>query len=174
MKIADFGFAKRVTHENCLKTICGTAQYAAPEILDVKVAGYDHRADIWSLGILAYVLLGGYEPFVGPLEKLAVDIMRGEYEFHDEYWSDISPSAKEMISSMLHVRPDRRITAEQALCCKWMAIEEESLTLKDLSLAQEHLRISISSTDEARLAAQAVRIANFLLDIIFSLGGESR
>jgi serine/threonine protein kinase len=158
VKIADFGFAKKVTGENCLKTLCGTAQYVAPEILDMKCDGYDQRADVWSLGIVTYVLLGGYAPFDGgPLEKLANDVMRGEFEFHEDYWSDISPAAKDLITSMLQVRPERRITAGEALSCKWMEVEEESLTLKDLSCTQKKLRANIPPVEKVKTTVHAVR-----------------
>lgn len=158
MKIADFGFAKKVTGENCLKTLCGTAQYVAPEILDLKCDGYDQRADVWSLGIVTYVLLGGYAPFEGgPLEELASAIMLGEFEFHEDYWKNISPAAKDLITSMLQVRPERRITAGEALSCKWMEVEEESLTLQDLSSTQRKMRSSLPSTGKVKTPARAVR-----------------
>jgi serine/threonine protein kinase len=158
VKIADFGFAKKVTGENCLKTLCGTAQYVAPEILDLKCDGYDQRADVWSLGIVAYVLLGGYAPFDGPLEELAHDVLLGEFEFHEEYWSCISPAAKDLISSMLQVRPERRITAGEALSCKWMEVDEESLSLMDLSRTQKKLRERVPPAErKVKAAVHAVR-----------------
>jgi len=149
VKIADFGYAKRVTHENSLKTLCGTAHYVAPEILDSKVKGYDQRCDIWSLGVFAYVLLGGYPPFEGVLESLADEILQGRFEFHDEYWSDISKSAKEMISSMLIVEPSRRISASQALSCRWMEIEDETLIVKDLTRTQDSIRQTLDPSDKS-------------------------
>lgn len=52
IKIADFGFAKRVSSPNCLNTLCGTALYVAPEVLDLTSKGYDQRADMWSVGVI--------------------------------------------------------------------------------------------------------------------------
>jgi serine/threonine protein kinase len=140
IKIADFGFAKRVPRKNCLRTLCGTAQYVAPEVLDLNSPGYDHRADMWSVGVVVYILLGGYAPFEGPVHELAQVICKGDYCFHDKYWADISNEAKEMISSLLEVNPDRRVSAEEALQSKWMTLEEESLMTKDLSGAQANLQ----------------------------------
>ena len=54
IKIADFGFAKKVPRPNCLRTLCGTAQYVAPEVLELKDTGYDTRADMWSVGVVVY------------------------------------------------------------------------------------------------------------------------
>jgi serine/threonine protein kinase len=165
VKIVDFAFAKKVTHENCLKTLCGTAQYVAPEILDTNVQGYDHRCDIWSLGVFAYVLLGGYPPFEGILEDLAKEIMRGYYEFHEEYWSEISDSAKQMIAAMLVVNPAERISAADALSCKWMEAEEEQLILRDLTGAQESIRKTLQPTEKVKMAVTAIIARNKLMSI---------
>jgi calcium/calmodulin-dependent protein kinase I len=124
IKIADFGFAKKVTKKKCLSTLCGTAAYVAPEVLDLKAKGYDERADMWSIGVVVYILLGGYAPFEGPIEELAVTILKGDYEFHDDYWSHISSEAKDLI----------------ALQCDWMMAEEETLTVNDLSIAQKQIK----------------------------------
>lgn len=156
VKIAEFGFAKKVTHENSLKTLCGTAHYVAPEILDRTVTGYDQRCDVWSLGVFAYVLLGGYPPFEGVMEDLADEITKGEFEFHDEYWSDISESAKDMISSMLVVDPKKRVSASQVLRCQWMGMEDENLIAKDLTKAQESIRRTLSNDLDLISFASAV------------------
>ena len=165
VRVANFGFAKKVTHENCLQTLCGTANYVAPEILDQQVRGYDHRCDIWSLGVFAYVLLAGYSPFEGVHENLAVEILRGQYVFDEEYWCDISDSAKRMISSMLLVDPTQRITAAQALSCKWMETEEERLVLRDLSSAQKSIRENLKPTAKVKAAVNAILAQNKFLSI---------
>jgi len=140
IQIADFGFAKKVPKPNCLKTLCGTAQYVAPEVLDLQSGGYDHRADMWSVGVVVYILLGGYAPFEGPVQELAKAICKADYCFHDKYWSEISDAAKSMISSLLEIDVERRLSAEEALQCPWMTIEEEALNANDLSGAQEVLQ----------------------------------
>ena len=63
IKLADFGFAKKVTGDLSLSTLCGTAQYVAPEILDFQVEGYDERCDMWSVGVVTYILLGKFLRF---------------------------------------------------------------------------------------------------------------
>jgi serine/threonine protein kinase len=140
IKICDFGFAKRVPRPFCLRTLCGTAQYVAPEVLDLQSAGYDQRADMWSVGVVVYILLGGYAPFEGPVHELAQAICKADYCFHDKYWSDISEAAKKMISQLLQVDCTKRLSAEEALQCPWMIIEEETLTVKDLSGAQAAMK----------------------------------
>ena len=140
IKIADFGFAKRVVKPNCLRTLCGTAQYVAPEVLDLQSSGYDQRADMWSVGVVIYILLGGYAPFEGPVQELARAICKADYCFHDKYWADISDSAKDMIDHLLQVNPVVRLTAENALQCKWMTIEDEALMVTDLTGTNERLK----------------------------------
>lgn len=88
---------------------------------------------MWSVGVVTYILLGGYAPFEGPPDELAQFIIRGDYEFHDKYWSDISESAKDMISNMLQVDPQLRLTSDDALRCEWMGLNAEQLASKDLS-----------------------------------------
>ena len=82
--LTNFGFAKRVTSEECLLTQCGTPGYVAPEIL--RDVPYGQKADMWSLGVIAYILIGGYPPFIEQNQsKLFRKIKRGSYEFHVEY-----------------------------------------------------------------------------------------
>jgi len=165
VRVANFGFARKVTHENCLQTLCGTADYVAPEILDQRVQGYDERCDIWSLGVFTYVLLGGYPPFEGVHDNIAIEILRGEFEFHEEYWGDISDCAKQMISHMLLVDPRQRITASVALSCKWMETDEERLVLRDLSLAQNSIRENMKPTKKVKAAVSAILARNKFLSI---------
>ncbi len=128
-----------MTGDLSLSTLCGTAQYVAPEILDFQVEGYDERCDMWSVGEVTYILLGGYAPFEGPPDELAQFIIRGDYEFHDKYWADISESAKDMIHGMLQVDPDCRLMAMDALSCAWMGLSPEELASRDLGGAREQM-----------------------------------
>ena len=168
IKLADFGFAKKVTGELSLSTLCGTAQYVAPEILDFQVEGYNERCDMWSVGVVVYILLGGYAPFEGPPDELAQFIIRGDYEFHDKYWADISESAKDMIHGMLQVEPDYRLTATDALSCEWMGLAPEELAAKDLGGAKSQMeRSALQSSDNegAKKALQALVKTNKYLSL---------
>jgi serine/threonine protein kinase len=170
IKIADFGFAKRVPKPNCLRTLCGTAQYVAPEVLDLESDGYDHRADMWSVGVVIYILLGGYAPFEGPVHELARVITKGDYEFHDKYWCDISDAATNMISNLLQIDPERRLSAEEALQCPWMIIQEESLAVKDLTGAQAVLQERQKHSEPAANQVPALTNKFESLDVSFTQG----
>mmetsp|Transcript_44514 Transcript_44514/g.107258 ORF Transcript_44514/g.107258 Transcript_44514/m.107258 type:complete len:1230 (-) Transcript_44514:3643-7332(-) len=165
VKLADFAFAKRCVKENSLLTLCGTAQYVAPEILDEHSAGYDQRCDNWSLGVFAFVLLGGYPPFEGVTGDLANEIKNADYKFHDEYWKDVSASAKEMIRSLLVVNPKKRATASDALACEWMASEEEQLVLRDLSTVQSQINDKVEPKNKVKMAVQTIIARNKFMSI---------
>lgn len=131
IKIADFGFAKKVYTPNSLTTQCGTPGYVAPEILEG--VAYDTKSDMWSLGVIVYILLGGYPPFIEQNQReLFRKIRKGQYEFHDEYWSAVSPDAKDLISSLLAVDPAKRLSAEEAKSHKWMIKDGDILANTDL------------------------------------------
>lgn len=131
IKIADFGFAKKVKVPNSLTTQCGTPGYVAPEILEG--VPYDQKADMWSLGVIVYILLGGYPPFIEQNQRdLFRKIRKGQYEFHEEYWGQVSSDAKDLISSLLTVSPARRLSADEALRNKWISSDGAALAAKDL------------------------------------------
>lgn len=133
VKIADFGFAKRCLKPRSLKTQCGTPGYVAPEILEGQL--YDTQADMWSLGVIVYILLGGYPPFIEQNQReLFRKIRKGQYEFHEEYWGQVSAEAKQLIGSLLTVDPSKRMTADNSLSHLWITEDGASLASHDLGL----------------------------------------
>ena len=140
IKIADFGFAKRCPKPKCLSTQCGTPGYVAPEILEGTK--YGTKSDMWSLGVIMYILLGGYPPFTEKTQRdLFRKIRRGDYEFNADYWGEVSQEAKDLISSMLTVDPDKRISAQEALLNPWITgISDEVLEGKALVKNLEALK----------------------------------
>lgn len=134
LKLGDFGLAVEVTEP--LYTVCGTPTYVAPEILNES--GYGLKVDIWATGVITYILLCGFPPFVSATnnqEELFDQILRGNYEFHSPYWDDISESARELIVQMIQVDQDKRFSAQEVLDHPWVS-DDEAL---DRNL---HLRVS--------------------------------
>mmetsp|Transcript_19055 Transcript_19055/g.43381 ORF Transcript_19055/g.43381 Transcript_19055/m.43381 type:complete len:333 (-) Transcript_19055:289-1287(-) len=134
IKIGDFGFAKRVAKPKSLSTSCGTLSYMAPELIRRQL--YDERADIWSIGVILYILLGGYSPFNDqiPDKELAREIVSGKVIFHKEYWRGVSNEAIDLIRSLLTVDMDSRPNAKWALLHPWIAsISDFHLSSRDLS-----------------------------------------
>ncbi|XP_009993295.1 PREDICTED: serine/threonine-protein kinase DCLK3 [Chaetura pelagica] len=119
LKLADFGLAKQVTKP--IFTVCGTPTYVAPEILAEK--GYGLEVDMWAAGVILYILLCGFPPFRSQdrdQEELFKIIQLGHYEFLSPYWDNISAAAKDLITRLLIVDPQKRYTARQVLQHPWI------------------------------------------------------
>jgi calcium/calmodulin-dependent protein kinase I len=160
VKIADFGFAKKVYERNSLTTQCGTPGYVAPEILEGTP--YDERADMWSVGVILYILLGGYPPFIESTQRdLFRKIRKGEYEFHEEYWGTVSIEAKELISSLLTVDSNERLTAKQGLENEWILGDDVKLAKRDLGVNLEKFR-NFNGKRKLRAAVSAIIAMNKL------------
>lgn len=120
--------------------------YVAPEIL--KGHPYDQAVDMWSVGVIIYVALVGYPPFLEQDQRVMLDkIRRGEYEFYQEDWVSISVQAKELIKRLLNIDPDNRLSAPNALRHDWIAhIDSDELERTHLRASLGHL-VKRSSVD---------------------------
>jgi len=117
--LSDFGLSKIIGEEQMMRTACGTPYYVAPEVL--AATGYDKEVDLWSVGVITYLLLCGFPPFYGDgLPEVFEQIMKAEYDFPEPYWDDISSEAKDLINHLLVVDPAKRLTADQALQHPWI------------------------------------------------------
>lgn len=103
-----------------MMTACGTPGYVAPEVL--MQIGYDFQCDMWSLGVILYILLCGYPPFSAKrMKDLYSKIKKGDYSFPDKYWHNISDDAKGVVRQLLQVNSQKRLTAPQLLKLPWIA-----------------------------------------------------
>ncbi|XP_075154732.1 MAP kinase-activated protein kinase 2 [Haematobia irritans] len=124
LKLTDFGFAKETLIKDTLQTPCYTPYYVAPEVLGPEK--YDKSCDIWSLGVIMYILLCGFPPFYSN-NGLAISpgmkkrIRTGQYDFPNPEWKNVSQSAKDLIKGMLNVDPSKRLTIEEVMRNKWIA-----------------------------------------------------
>ncbi|KAI6175836.1 Calcium/calmodulin-dependent protein kinase type 1 [Aphelenchoides bicaudatus] len=118
--ISDFGLSKITTEESgIMATACGTPGYVAPEVLQQKP--YGKAVDIWSIGVIGYILLCGYPPFYDENDaNLFAQIIDGRYEFDSPYWDEISDSAKDFISHLMCCNPEQRYSCERALGHPWI------------------------------------------------------
>ena len=139
IKVADFGLARHQGPTNPMRTTCGTPGYVAPEVLDPRLwgpSGYGPAIDVWSIGVVLYILLCGFPPFYSEnTSTLFRQIRRGDYSFPSPYWDCISDSAKDLVRRMLVVDPSKRLTAEQCLQHRW--IVNASLQ-EDKALGAQH------------------------------------
>lgn len=102
-----------------------TPYYAPPEIL--RFQKYDISCDIWSLGVIMYILCCGYPPFYSTQGKrlspgMEKRIKRGQYDFPENEWGLISDQAKSLIDGMLETQPDRRLTIDKIIRNKWLLV----------------------------------------------------
>ena len=138
IKLADFGFAKKVNGKS-LDTQCGTPGYVAPEIL--KGAKYGTEVDMWSCGVIVYILLGGYPPFHDDNHAILYrKIKAADYTFEPQYWDQVSDDAKDLIKKMLVVDPDKRLTADQALRHPWFLVGDHELISRNLSTTLDTMK----------------------------------
>jgi len=138
IKVADFGLAKKVPRKG-LKTFCGSPSYVAPEI--IKRLPYNTQCDVWSLGVIAYILLGGYSPFGEASDSaLFKQIETASYEFHPQFWDGVSNDAKDFIDALLNSDPRKRLTCAQALSHRWMVASGDVLAAQSLVGTQQKLQ----------------------------------
>ncbi|XP_022216673.2 ribosomal protein S6 kinase 2 beta [Drosophila obscura] len=172
LKLCDLGFAKQLRADNgLLMTPCYTANFVAPEVL--KRQGYDLACDIWSLGVLLYIMLSGRTPFAStPNDSPEVILKRigsGHIDFSSSRWALISAPVKELLRQMLHIVPENRPTVAQILEHSWVRdqfagsveLTEYTAALPQLSLGaqqqqQNHISIALRGAVDATFRAIAI------------------
>lgn len=118
LKATDFGLSVFFNPGQVFKDLVGSAYYVAPEVLR---RNYGVEADVWSAGVILYILLSGVPPFWGENEKNIFDaILRGHIDFSSDPWPSISSSAKDLVKKMLRADPKERLTALEALNHPWI------------------------------------------------------
>ncbi|KAI5963245.1 uncharacterized protein KGF55_003037 [Candida pseudojiufengensis] len=144
IKLADFGLAKQLIDDDqfkvALKTPCGTAGYTAPEVITCnsnttnskhftnnnKKNQYSKAVDIWSLGCFLYTILCGFPPFYDDdSNDVTMKIIKGDFVFLEPWWDEISIEAKDLITKMLNINPEKRITIEEIWNHSWLKNEQE-------------------------------------------------
>jgi len=139
IKVTDFGLSRVYNHDMIMQTACGTPGYVAPEVLECK--GYDKEVDMWSAGVIMYILLCGYPPFYSENEpELFESIMQANYSFHSPYWDHISEEAKDLINHLLVVDPTERLTATEAIHHPWFSSDSDASHTPMRSEMREKLR----------------------------------
>jgi len=123
LKLIDFGFSKIWDPHIKMRASCGTLSYVAPEVVTGDL--YTSQCDLWSLGVIAFTLIGGYMPFYGRQEAQIDQIARGIYVFKPERWDKVSAQAKDFVKALLVVDPEARLTAERALAHEWLRARQE-------------------------------------------------
>lgn len=151
IKITDFGLANLQRPGMLMRTVCGTPNYVAPEVL--KETGYNGlQADVWSCGVMLFVMLSGCLPFDDPvLEELFKKVQRGEFQMS----SKISPGARDLISQMMVVDCNKRMTLEGVIKHPWFQKNFDRGVFDSLSRASGQ-QVQVASVDKHAGAAKQV------------------
>uniref|UniRef100_A0A8C0IMG3 Protein kinase domain-containing protein n=1 Tax=Chelonoidis abingdonii TaxID=106734 RepID=A0A8C0IMG3_CHEAB len=126
IKIIDFGLARRLgEREGPVKVMHGTAEFMAPEVIAFEPVGF--TTDMWSIGVICYILLSGDSPFQGNSDMETLhNVTAAQWEFDEETFSEISQEAKDFISQLLQKDSRRRLPSDQALVHPWLRKTEQS------------------------------------------------
>jgi calcium-dependent protein kinase len=145
IKLIDFGLSKQFYEFDeigdgkvlRMQTKAGTSYYMAPEVLNEN---YSEKCDYWSLGVLLFLMLGGYPPFEGENdEEILESVKRMEYTFDDPSWYNVSDEAKDLISHLL-VPESERYTIPQILKHPWIkthnSTDHNIVNMKSMEIIQ--------------------------------------
>ncbi|XP_015694199.1 calcium-dependent protein kinase 17 [Oryza brachyantha] len=165
IKLADFGLATYIQPGRSLSGMVGSPFYIAPEVL---AGGYNEAADVWSAGVILYILLSGIPPFWGKTKSKIFECIRStELRFPSDPWDKVSDSAKELVTEMLRRDPRHRLTAMQVLEHPW--IQEHADQSQD-SCGHCH-EINLRGEDHGSCSLSTPPVASCSRDVSFNAGG---
>ncbi|OQR95061.1 calcium/calmodulin-dependent protein kinase [Achlya hypogyna] len=175
IKVADYGCASTVAAAMDPSTarFCGTLAYAAPEIHDAQP--YGPPVDIWSIGVIAFILLCGNFPFSDPEPLLlSYKVTTGDYSFDEKEWGHVSDEAKEFISELLAVDPARRPTATALLAHPWLRASKKAADHAGVGASEIVTSLLPTPTQRYRKCSSAVlEELNMLIAAISSRDSSS-
>jgi len=152
LKIIDFGIACRFVPGEVLTNTSGTAFYMSPQVIQ---GGYNELCDVWSSGVVLYILLCGYPPFMGRTEdEILSRVCSGRYSFPENDWKGVTDDAKSLIGKLLAYAPKQRCSAEAALEEPWL--KDASGCAPDTPLQASHLDSLRSFSGSNRLKRAAL------------------
>uniref|UniRef100_A0A8C0YBE1 Myosin light chain kinase, smooth muscle-like n=1 Tax=Cyprinus carpio carpio TaxID=630221 RepID=A0A8C0YBE1_CYPCA len=139
IKIIDFGLASKLEPGKHLMVLHGTPEFVAPEVVNYEPV--DVATDMWSIGVICYILLSGESPFQGnsDAETLAL-VTAAQWDFNPESFDDITEEAKDFISSLLRKDKRTRLSCEKALAHPWIALFDDSNSRSAKSLNKDKIR----------------------------------
>ncbi|KAK4881525.1 hypothetical protein RN001_004844 [Aquatica leii] len=146
IKIIDFGLARQYDPNKKLQVLFGTPEFVAPEVVNFDDIGYG--TDMWSVGVICYVLLSGLSPFMGHTDvETMANVTIGKYDFDDEAFREISENAKDFIAKLLIKDINLRMSAEDCLNHSWL-IRRTSPESSHMDVAKDNLRLFVERWNE--------------------------
>ncbi|KAG2708580.1 hypothetical protein I3760_05G200500 [Carya illinoinensis] len=157
MKVIDFGLSDFIRPDQRLNDIVGSAYYVAPEVLH---RSYNVEADLWSIGVITYILLCGSRPFWARTESgIFRSVLRADPNFDDSPWPAVSPKAKDFVKRLLNKDHRKRMTAAQALTHPWLRDENRAVPLDILiyKLVKSYVRATPFRRAALKALSKAIR-----------------
>lgn len=157
IKVIDFGLAKNYSDGELMKTQAGTPYYVAPQVL--QRTGYDEKCDIWSCGVICYILICGYPPFYGDSDQQILDrVKKGTFDYPASDWAGHTDEVKDFINLMLTMDPKARHSAEALLQHPWVQMSKSGASVE--------VKLNKSITDNMRKFRRASKFKKVVLTMI--------
>ncbi|VDM54489.1 unnamed protein product [Angiostrongylus costaricensis] len=136
VKIVDFGLARRLDPTKTVRLLFGTPEFCAPEVVNREPVGLS--TDMWTVGVITYMLLSGLSPFIGDSdEETLANVSAADWNFEDASWNDVSDAAKDFICRLMAKDKRRRMTVQQALKHPWITKTQPPLNRGELTSLQK-------------------------------------
>uniref|UniRef100_A0A8C2ZNS5 Myosin light chain kinase, smooth muscle n=1 Tax=Cyclopterus lumpus TaxID=8103 RepID=A0A8C2ZNS5_CYCLU len=137
IKLIDFGLARRLENAGTLKVLFGTPEFVAPEVINYE--GISYPTDMWSIGVICYILLSGLSPFMGDNDNETLsNVTSASWDFEDEAFDEISDTAKDFITNLLKKDMKARLTC--ARCYEHTWLKQDTTTMKAKKLSKERMK----------------------------------
>ncbi|KAJ4450880.1 hypothetical protein ANN_02312 [Periplaneta americana] len=149
IKIIDFGLARKYDPQKKLQVLFGTPEFVAPEVVNFDQISYG--TDMWSVGVICYVLLSGLSPFMGETDiETMANVTIAKYDFDDDVFNEISEDAKDFITQLLVKDKERRMSATQCLAHPWLRRKPKPPppVAEELDVAKDNLRFFVERWNE--------------------------
>ncbi|XP_034109415.1 obscurin isoform X3 [Drosophila albomicans] len=139
IKISDFGLSRKINKHNLSTLDYGMPEFVSPEVVNKEGVNFSH--DMWSVGLITYVLLGGRNPFLGADDRETLTKIReGRWDFKDTIWTHISEDGRDFISRLLLYSPEERMDVKTALKHPWFFMLDRQATEHDYQIGVDRLR----------------------------------
>ena len=134
IKIIDFGTCGKIKNGEMFKLTVGTPLYVSPEVIKNK---YNEKCDLWSCGVIMYMMLSGKPPFKGDNdEEIYQSVKEGKFSFDDAIWDEISDDAKDLIKNLLIKNINKRYSAKKALSHPWITKHRKNKNINKNKLTE--------------------------------------
>eukprot|EP00899_Mesostigma_viride_P008122 jgi/Mesvir1/17310/Mv07707-RA.1 len=173
LKIMDFGLSHISGQTDPLAGLFGSLDYIAPEALESRT--FLAAGDIWSLGVILYILLCGYPPFYAKTNRGKQEmIVQAKYDFDDPVWDTVSDSAKSLVKQMIVLDPSKRLTAEQVVNHPWVRGETAGGSLRNPAVFDRIVRFNARRKFRGAAWACVIGSQRMIRSSLKSLVGENR